>query len=80
MLAGLLDEGELGDLDHQAFQRALDEKARSRFPSMPSATISAARMRTLVRHVDPRGGIVARLALQARRASTKHRSSACASR
>ena len=40
MLAGLLDEG-AGDLDDQAFQQALDEKAIEISPSMPSATTSA---------------------------------------
>ena len=50
MLAGLLDEG-AGDLDSQAFQRALDEKAIEISFHAERDHIGG-RMRTLVRHLD----------------------------
>src|SRR5271170_7687450 len=64
MLAGLLDEG-AGDLDSQAFQRALDEKAIEISFHSERDHISG-RMRTLVRHVD-RAADLLRLALNAPR-------------
>ena len=64
MLAGLLDEG-AGDLDHQAFQRALDEKAIEISFHAERDHIGG-RMRTLVRHVD-RAAALLRLALNAPR-------------
>jgi zinc protease len=50
LLAGLLDEG-AGDLDSQAFHRALDEKAVELSFSCDRDHISG-RMRTLIRNVD----------------------------
>ena len=64
MLAGLLDEG-AGDLDSQAFQRALDEKAIEISFHAERDHIGG-RMRTLVRHVD-RAAELLRLALNAPR-------------
>ncbi len=57
MLAGLLDEGS-GDLDHQAFHRALDEKAIEMSFHADRDHISG-RMRTLVRHVDRAAALLA---------------------
>jgi len=62
MLAGLLDEG-AGDLDNQAFQRALDEKAIEMSFHAERDHLSG-RMRTLVRNVD-RAGALLRMALNA---------------
>src|SRR5271154_5352388 len=56
MLAGLLDEG-AGDLDHQAFQRALDEKAIEISFHAERDHIGG-RMRTLVRHGDRAAGVL----------------------
>jgi zinc protease len=64
MLAGLLDEG-AGDLDHQAFQRALDEKAIEMSFHADRDHLSG-RMRTLARHLDRAGELLA-LALNAPR-------------
>jgi zinc protease len=64
MLAGLLDEG-AGDLDSQAFQRALDEKAIEISFHAERDHISG-RMRTLVRHID-RATALLRLAINAPR-------------
>ena len=64
MLAGLLDEG-AGDLDSQAFQRALDEKAIEISFHADRDHIGG-RMRTLVRHLD-RAAALLRLALNAPR-------------
>ncbi len=60
MLAGLLDEG-AGDLDSQAFQRALDERAVEIHFRNDREHI-AGRMRTLVKNLD-RAGELLRLAL-----------------
>jgi zinc protease len=64
MLAGLLDEG-AGELDSQAFQRALDEKAIEISFHAERDHIGG-RMRTLVRHLD-RAGELLRLSLNAPR-------------
>ncbi|HXW19708.1 MAG TPA: pitrilysin family protein [Roseiarcus sp.] len=64
MLAGLLDEG-AGDLDSQAFQRALDEKAIEISFNCDRDHLGG-RMRTLVRNVD-RAGELLRLAINAPR-------------
>ena len=62
MLAGLLDEG-AGDLDNQAFQRALDEKAIEMSFHAERDHISG-RMRTLTRNLD-RAGDLLKLAINA---------------
>ncbi len=64
MLAGLLDEG-AGDLDNQAFQRALDEKAIEMSFHAERDHISG-RMRTLTRNLD-RAGELLKLAINAPR-------------
>lgn len=64
MMASLLDEG-AGDLEHQAFQRALDEKAIEMSFHADRDHVSG-RMRTLVRNLD-RAGALLRLALNAPR-------------
>ena len=64
MLAGLLDEG-AGDLDNQAFQQALDEKAIEISFHCERDHIGG-RMRTLARHVD-RASELLRLCLNAPR-------------
>ena len=64
MLAGLLDEG-AGDLDSQAFQRALDEKAVEIHFRNDREHI-AGRLRTLVKNLD-RAAELLRLALNAPR-------------
>jgi len=64
MLAGLLDEG-AGDLDSQAFQRALDEKAVEMHFRNDREHI-AGRLRTLVKNLD-RAAELLRLALNAPR-------------
>ena len=64
MLAALLDEG-AGDLDSQAFQRALDEKAIE-ISFHADRDYVGGRLRTLARHLD-RGGELLRLALNAPR-------------
>jgi zinc protease len=64
MLAGLLDEG-AGDLDSQAFQRALDEKAIEISFHAERDHLSG-RMRTLARHLD-RATELLRLAVNAPR-------------
>ena len=64
MLAGLLDEG-AGDLDSQAFQQALDEKAIEISFSCDRDHIGG-RMRTLIRNVD-RAAELLRLAINAPR-------------
>jgi zinc protease len=64
MLAGLLDEG-AGDLDNQAFQRALDAKAIEMSFHADRDHISG-RMRTLARHLDSAGALLA-MALNAPR-------------
>src|SRR5271154_1501827 len=64
MRAALLDEG-AGELDSQAFQRALDEKAIEISFHAERDHIGG-RMRTLVRHVD-RAAELLRLALNAPR-------------
>ncbi len=64
MLAGLIDEG-AGELDSQAFQRALDEKAIEISFHAERDHIGG-RMRTLVRHLD-RAGNLLRLCLNAPR-------------
>ena len=76
MLAGLLDEG-AGELDHQAFQRALDEKAIEMCFHC-DRDHSSGRMRTLVQvtSIAPRSCCASP---SMRRASTRSRSSACAS-
>ena len=60
MLAGLLDEG-AGDLDSQAFQQALDEKAVE-ISFHADRDFIGGRLRTLARHLD-RGGELLRMAL-----------------
>ena len=64
LLAGLLDEG-AGDLDSQAFQQALDEKAIE-ISFHNERDHLGGRMRTLVRHLD-RAGELLRLSLNAPR-------------
>jgi zinc protease len=64
MLAALLDEG-AGDLDSQAFQQALDEKAIEISFNCDRDYIGG-RMRTLIRNVD-RAGELLRLAINAPR-------------
>jgi zinc protease len=64
MLAGLLDEG-AGDLDSQAFQRALDEKAIEISFNCDRDHLGG-RMRTLVRNVD-RAAELLRIAINAPR-------------
>jgi zinc protease len=64
LLAGLLDEG-AGDLDSQAFQQALDEKAIE-ISFQAERDHLGGRMRTLKRHLD-RAGELLRLALNAPR-------------
>ncbi len=64
LLAGLLDEG-AGDLDDQAFQQALDEKAIEISFHCERDHIGG-RMRTLVRHLD-RAGDLLRLCVNAPR-------------
>ena len=64
LLAGLLDEG-AGDLDDQAFQQALDEKAIEISFHNERDHIGG-RMRTLVRHLD-RAGELLRLCVNAPR-------------
>ncbi len=64
LLAGLLDEG-AGDLDDQAFQQALDEKAIEISFHCERDHIGG-RMRTLVRHLD-RAGELLRLCVNAPR-------------
>jgi zinc protease len=64
MLAGLLDEG-AGDLDSQAFQQALDEKAIEISFSCDRDHIGG-RMRTLIRNVE-RAAELLRLAINAPR-------------
>ena len=64
MLAGLLDEG-AGELDSQAFQRALDEKAIEISFNCDRDYLGG-RMRTLVRNVD-RAAQLLRLAINAPR-------------
>jgi zinc protease len=64
LLAGLLDEG-AGDLDSQAFQQALDEKAIE-ISFHNDRDHLGGRMRTLVRHLD-RAGELLRLSLNAPR-------------
>ena len=64
MLAGLLDEG-AGDLDSQAFQRALDEKAIE-ISFHAERDFLAGRLRTLARNLD-RAGELTRLAINAPR-------------
>ncbi len=64
MLAGLLDEG-AGDLDHQAFQRALDEKAIELSFHAERDYVSG-RMRTLARHLA-RAGELTSMAVNAPR-------------
>src|SRR5580692_3426148 len=64
MLAGLLDEG-AGDLDSQAFQTALDEKAIEISFNCDRDHIGG-RMRTLIRNVD-RAAELLRLAVNAPR-------------
>src|SRR3984893_11043921 len=64
MLAALLDEG-AGDLDSQAFQQALDEKAVEISFNCDRDHIGG-RMRTLIRNVD-RAGQLLRLAINAPR-------------
>ena len=64
LLAGLVDEG-AGDLDSQAFHRALDEKAIEIGFSATHDKIGG-RMRTLARHLDRAGALLA-LALNAPR-------------
>jgi zinc protease len=64
LLAGLFDEG-AGDLDSQAFQQALDEKAIEISFHAERDHIGG-RMRTLERHLD-RAGELLRLALNAPR-------------
>jgi zinc protease len=56
LLAGLLDEG-AGDLDDQAFQRALDEKAIEISFHCERDHIGG-RMRTLARHLDRAGELL----------------------
>src|ERR1700722_4092874 len=56
MLADLLDEG-LGDLDSQAFQQALDEKAIEISFNCDRDYIGG-RMRTLIRNVDCAGELL----------------------
>ncbi len=64
IMSGLFDEG-AGDLDSQAFHRALDEKAiELGFHADPDKV--AGRMRTLTRHLDRAGALLA-LALNAPR-------------
>ena len=64
LLAGLLDEG-AGDLDSQAFQRALDEKAvEIELPQRPR--LLGGRMRTLTKNLD-RAAELLRLAVNAPR-------------
>jgi zinc protease len=64
LLAGLLDEG-AGDLDSQAFQQALEEKAIE-ISFQAEHDHLGGRMRTLKRHLD-RAGELLRLALNAPR-------------
>ena len=64
LLAGLLDEG-AGDLDSQAFQQALDEKAIE-ISFHGERDHIGGRMRTLARHLD-RAGELLRLAVNAPR-------------
>jgi zinc protease len=64
MMAGLLDEG-AGDLDNQAFQRALDAKAIEMSFHADRDHVSG-RMRTLARHLDSAGALLA-MALNAPR-------------
>ena len=64
MLAGLLDEG-AGDLDDQAFQQALEEKAIELAFHAERDHVSG-RMKTLSRHLD-RAGELLRLAVNAPR-------------
>ncbi len=64
MLAGLIDEG-AADLDSQAFQRALDEKAIELSFHAERDHIGG-RMRTLARHID-RASELLRMALNAPR-------------
>ena len=64
MMASLLDEG-AGDLEHQAFQRALDEKAIEMSFHADRDYVSG-RMRTLARNLD-RAGALLRMALNAPR-------------
>ena len=64
LLSGLLDEG-AGDLDSQAFQQALDEKAIEISFHCERDHIGG-RMRTLARHLD-RAGELLRLAVNAPR-------------
>src|SRR5271170_1757228 len=64
MLAGLLDEG-AGELDSQAFQRALDEKAIEISFNCDRDYLGG-RMRTLIRNVD-RAAELLRLAINAPR-------------
>jgi zinc protease len=64
LLAGLLDEG-AGDLDSEAFQQALDEKAIE-ISFQAERDHIGGRMRTLERHLD-RAGELLRLALNAPR-------------
>ena len=62
LMSGLLDEG-AGDLDSQAFHRALDEKA---IELLPATATTGRRMRTLAKNLD-RAAELLRLAVNAPR-------------